>query len=173
MVGSSDPDHARVVANLRARFPSGRICSGVVRRVLRSVAFVRLDDAQGVINTLHLTSGYVRDFNERLRVGQVVTAEVMYVDEANAVVYLSTKVLEANPAAPFSGRIGEMVPATIVAVPQGGAVLLTLSDTLVALLAATDEERAGLREGDRVRVRIREVDLGTEPGTHRVTVAMP
>ncbi|MGW9211253.1 hypothetical protein ACWGR4_30270 [Embleya sp. NPDC055664] len=81
--------------------------------------------------------------------------------------------METNPAAPFRDRIGATMPATIVALPEHGAAVSALSDFLVTGLALTDEDRATAREGDRVHIRIRAVDLGTEPGTHRVTVATP
>ncbi|MFI1380552.1 S1 RNA-binding domain-containing protein [Embleya sp. NPDC020886] len=172
MAGSSDPDYEMVVADLRSRFPSGRICSGTVEQVLRTVAFVRLEDARGMINTLNLTSGYFRDFNERLRVGQVITAQVMYVDAAKARVHLSVRALEANPAAAFLDRIGDVVPATVVALAEHGDALLALSNSLVAHLSIPEKDRATVRVGDEVRVRISEVDLGTEPGTHWAAVAL-
>ncbi|WP_143658261.1 hypothetical protein [Embleya scabrispora] len=61
------------------------------------------------------------------------------------------------------------MPATIVALPEHGETV----SALVTCPALTDGDRATAREGDRVHIRIRAVDLGTEPGTHRETVAMP
>jgi small subunit ribosomal protein S1 len=179
-----DPDRGRVVFSERAAlaesgkrnllfneiFPGKRVC-GVVTNITEFGVFVDLGGVEGLIHVSELSWGRVRHPDEVVKVGESVQAYVIQVDPERSRIALSLKRLIPNPWESAEGRYkpGQVVEAIITSIVPFGA-FARLEEGLDGLIhsseiiesASLDESDEGLYEGQRVQVRILNVNAARQ-----------
>jgi small subunit ribosomal protein S1 len=179
-----DPDRGRVVFSERAAlaesgkrnllfneiFPGKRVC-GVVTNITEFGVFVDLGGVEGLIHVSELSWGRVRHPDEVVKVGESVQAYVIQVDPERSRIALSLKRLIPNPWETAEGRYkpGQVVEAIITSIVPFGA-FARLEEGLDGLIhsseiiesASLDESDEGLYEGQRVQVRILNVNAARQ-----------
>ncbi|HIQ05869.1 MAG TPA: S1 RNA-binding domain-containing protein [Anaerolineae bacterium] len=173
-----DRDHSRLVLSERlARdedlssqtlndLHPGDICTGRVTSLRPFGVFVDLGGVEGLIHVSELSWGRVNHPSDVVRVGDEIQVYVMSVDPAARKVGLSLKRLTPDPwsTAAERYRVGEVVEAVITNVVSFGA-FARVEEGLEGLIHISElaegnflHPRNVVREGDRVKVRILNVD---------------
>jgi small subunit ribosomal protein S1 len=179
-----DPERGRVVFSERAAlaesgkrnllfneiFPGKRVC-GAVTNITEFGVFVDLGGVEGLIHVSELSWGRVRHPNEVVKVGESVEAYVIQVDQARSRIALSLKRLIPNPWETAEERYhpGQVVEATITSIVPFGA-FARLEEGLDGLIhtseiveaASTEDSDEGLYEGQKVQVRILNVNAARQ-----------
>jgi small subunit ribosomal protein S1 len=179
-----DPERGRVVFSERAAlaesgkrnllfseiYPGKKIC-GVVTNITEFGVFVDLGGVEGLIHVSELSWGRVRHPTEVARVGETVQAFVIQVDQERSRIALSLKRLIPNPwnTAEERYKPGQVVNAVITSIVPFGA-FARLEEGLDGLIhsseiiesSAEDESDEGLYEGQKVQVRILNVNAARQ-----------
>jgi general stress protein 13 len=77
---------------------TGEIVSGVITGIRDYGAFVQVEDYCGLIHISEFSDGYVKDIKTIVAVGDVVSVEIIEVDEASKKLKLSYKKANVLPA---------------------------------------------------------------------------
>jgi S1 RNA binding domain. len=100
----------------------GRIVKGKVTGIQPFGAFVNLgNNRNGLIHISEITEGYVKDIHDYFRVGDIVTARIISVDEKAGKISLSLKGM---------GRTGRAIPGKRPATSSGRKGFRTLEEKL-------------------------------------------
>ncbi|MFG2694474.1 S1 RNA-binding domain-containing protein [Kitasatospora sp. NPDC048407] len=140
----------------------GQVVTGTVTEIADfHVTFVDVDGFTAMINVPELSWRPLDHPSDVVSAGQEITAEVLDVDLTRERLSLSLKALQENPMAQLADRVGELVDGVVTkAVPFGVFVRIEdRPDGLQGLLPAAESAGEAHRVGDRLTVRIREVDL--------------
>ncbi|GAA2395771.1 hypothetical protein GCM10010420_21640 [Streptomyces glaucosporus] len=140
----------------------GEIRTGTVAAVRNFGVFVHLDGeppgrCTGFVNVPELTWRHVGRPSEVVRAGQRVSAEVLASDTRRGQVALSLKALEEDPLVRLAERVGETVAGPVTRIVPFG-VFVRVADGIEGLVHTSGLPEGGVREGDRLTVRIAEVD---------------
>ncbi|GAA2452644.1 S1 RNA-binding domain-containing protein [Streptomyces macrosporus] len=142
----------------------GEVRTGTVAAVRNFGVFVHLDGeppgrCTGFVNVPEPTWRHVAHPSEVVGAGQRVTAEVLASDTRRGQVALSLKALEEDPMVRFAERVGETVTGPVTKLVPFG-VFVRVADGIEGLVHASDlpDGPGAVREGDRLTVRIEEVD---------------
>jgi small subunit ribosomal protein S1 len=179
-----DPERGRVVFSERAAlaesgkrnmlfgeiFPGKRVC-GIVTNITEFGVFVDLGGVEGLIHVSELSWGRVRHPTEVAKVGEMVQAHVIQVDQDRSRIALSMKRLIPNPWETAEERYqpGQLVNAVITSIVPFGA-FARLEEGLDGLIHSTeiagedsqDGSDEGLYEGQTVQVRILNVNAARQ-----------
>jgi len=179
-----DPERGRVVFSERAAlaesgkrnllfneiFPGKRVC-GVVTNITEFGVFVDLGGVEGLIHVSELSWGRVRHPTEVAKIGEMVEAYVIQVDQDRSRIALSLKRLIPNPWETAEERYqpGQVVSAVITSIVPFGA-FARLEEGLDGLIhsseiieaSSLDESDEGLYEGQTVQVRILNVNAARQ-----------
>ncbi len=80
------------------KYKKGKIVSGLVTGVEKYGIFVGLDEFySGLIHISEISSGFVKDVNEFVQVGETIYAKILDVDQENCHVKLSIKDIDYRP----------------------------------------------------------------------------
>jgi small subunit ribosomal protein S1 len=144
----------------------GAVCTGRVTSVCGFGAFVDLGELEGLIHISELSWGRVNHPKDILEVGQSVQVYVLGVEEVQHRVALSLKRLKPNPWSTVEERyeVGQIVEGVITNVVNFGA-FARIEDGLEGLVHISElaegnflHPRNVVREGDRVKVRVLNID---------------
>jgi small subunit ribosomal protein S1 len=173
-----DRDHCRLIFSERMARENGRpgdllgalqpgqTCRGKVTNLCPFGAFVNLGGFEGLIHISELSWGRVGTPSEVVRPGDEVELMVLEVHPAEQKVSLSLKRLRPDPWQGVEGRYhtGQVVDAVITNVVNFGA-FARLEEGLEGLIHVSElaegsfmHPRNVVREGDRVRARVMQVD---------------
>jgi small subunit ribosomal protein S1 len=174
-----DPERGRLVFSQRAALAGpgqreavlsclevGTRVRGVVTNITGFGAFVDLGGVEGLIHVSELSWGRVRHPEDVLTCGQETDALVLSVDRDQCRVALSLKGLQPDPWADVAERfeVGQLVDGVVTNVVKFGA-FIGIEEGLEGLVHVSElgdgdylHPRDVLREGDRVRARIVQVD---------------
>jgi small subunit ribosomal protein S1 len=179
-----DPERGRVVFSERAAlaesgkrnllfseiYPGKHIC-GVVTNITEFGVFVDLGGVEGLIHVSELSWGRVRHPTEVTKVGEMVQAYVIQVDQDRSRIALSMKRLIPNPWETAEERYhpGDVVSAVITSIVPFGA-FARLEEGLDGLIhsseyAGEDSPEVsdeGLYEGQAVQVKILNVNAARQ-----------
>jgi len=73
----------------------GSVVKGKVTGIQPYGAFISFDgEKQGLVHISEITNGFVKNINDFLKVGEVVTVKVLAIDEAEGKISLSIKAIE-------------------------------------------------------------------------------
>ncbi len=76
----------------------GSVVKGRVTGIQRYGAFVELDShTQGLVHISEITDGFVRDINDFLEVGDIVTVKILTIDEITGKISLTLRGLNKTP----------------------------------------------------------------------------
>ncbi len=154
------------VDELIASLRPGQICQGRVTNLCPFGAFVDLGGYEGLIHISELSWGRVGAPDEVVRPGDELQLLVMEVSPEERKVSLSLKRLRPDPWQGVEQRytVGQMVEAVITNVVNFGA-FARLEEGLEGLVHVSElaegsfmHPRNVVREGDRVRARVLQVD---------------
>ena len=179
-----DPERGRVVFSERAAlsesgkrkllfseiYPSKKVC-GLVTNITEFGVFVDLGGVEGLIHVSELSWGRVRHPAEMVKVGEMVQAYVLQVDQDRARIALSMKRLIPNPWETVEQRYhpGQVVNAVITSIVPFGA-FARLEEGLDGLIHSSeltpedqqDDYSEGLYEGQVVQVKILNVNAARQ-----------
>lgn len=154
----------------------GQICSGQVTNLCHFGAFIDLGGFEGLIHISELSWGRVGTPDEVLRPGDAVEALVLEVNPCEQKVALSIKRLRPDPWQGVEARYapGQLVEALVTNVVNFGA-FARLEEGMEGLIHISElaegsfmHPRNVIREGDRVRARVMQVD----PGKRRIALTL-
>lgn len=158
--GSESP--SALLSTLR----NGDVCQGTVVNLTSFGAFVDLGGVEGLIHISEMSWDRLRHPSDLLRPGEEVKVQVLGVSPQEGRVALSLKRLRPNPwsQAESRYRIGQVVDGTITNIVSFG-VFVRLEEGLEGLIHVSEladgsfmHPRNVVREGDRVRVRVLNID---------------
>ncbi len=158
-------DEARIQALLTELRP-GEIRRGVVTKVTAFGAFVDLGGFEGLLHLSEMSWGRVTDPSDVVRVGQELEVMILDVLPEERRVQLSLKRLQPDPWETVAQRYrpGQVVEGVVTTVTHFGA-FIRLEAGVEGLLHVSEFGETGpghpretLREGQRVQVRIVNVD---------------
>jgi len=179
-----DPERGRVVFSERAAlaesgkrnllfgeiYPGKRVC-GVVTNITEFGVFVDLGGVEGLIHVSELSWGRVRHPTEVAKVGEMVQAYVIQVDQNRSRIALSLKRLIPNPWETAEERYhpGDVVTAVITSIVPFGA-FARLEEGLDGLIHSSeyagavtpDGSEESLYEGQAVMVKVISVDAARQ-----------
>ncbi len=164
-------DEARIEA-LLAELRPGQVRRGRVTKVTAFGAFVDLGGFEGLLHLSEMSWGRVADPGAIVRVGQELEVLVLEVQPEERRVQLSLKRLQPDPWETVAQRyqVGQVVEGVVTTVTHFGA-FIRLEEGVEGLLhvselgdAGVGHPREALREGQRVRVRI----LNIDPAARRI-----
>jgi small subunit ribosomal protein S1 len=179
-----DPERGRVVFSERAAlaesgkrnllfseiYPGKRVC-GVVTNITEFGVFIDLGGVEGLIHVSELSWGRVRHPTEVTKVGEMVQAYVIQVDQDRSRIALSLKRLIPNPWETAEERYhpGDEVSAVITSIVPFGA-FARLEEGLDGLIhsseyvagSAPDELDESLYEGQVVKVKVLNVNAARQ-----------
>ncbi len=151
---------------LLADLQPGQVCTGQVTSLCPFGAFVDLGGFEGLIHISELSWGRVGSPSEVVQPGDQVTLMVLEVNPEAKKIALSLKRLRTDPWQGVDTRyhIGQVVEAMITNVVNFGA-FARLEEGLEGLIHVSElaegsfmHPRNVIREGDRVRARVLQVD---------------
>ncbi len=149
-----------------ASIQPGQICQGQVTSLCPFGAFVDLGGFEGLVHISELSWGRVGSPAEVVQPGDTVELLVLEVHSDEQKIALSLKRLRPDPWAGVAERywVGQVVDATITNVVNFGA-FARLEEGLEGLIHVSElaegtfmHPRNVIREGDRVRARVMQVD---------------
>jgi small subunit ribosomal protein S1 len=174
-----DPERGRLVFSERAALAGpgqreailscleeGRRIRGVVTNITGFGAFVDLGGVEGLIHVSELSWGRVRHPEDVLACGQEIDALVLSVNREQCRVALSLKALQPDPWSKVADRytVGQVIDGVVTNVVKFGA-FVGIEEGLEGLIHVSElgdgnflHPRSVLREGDRVRARIVQID---------------
>jgi small subunit ribosomal protein S1 len=179
-----DPERGRVVFSERAAlaesgkrnllfgeiYPGKHVC-GMVTNITEFGVFVDLGGVEGLIHVSELSWGRVRHPTEVAKVGEMVQAYVIQVDQDRSRIALSLKRLIPNPWETAEERYhpGDVVSAVITSIVPFGA-FARLEEGLDGLIHSSEYANEGdpdrldedLYEGQTVRVKILNVNAARQ-----------
>jgi small subunit ribosomal protein S1 len=179
-----DPERGRVVFSERAAlaesgkrnllfseiYPGKRVC-GVVTNITEFGVFVDLGGVEGLIHVSELSWGRVRHPTEVAKVGEMVHAYVIQVDQDRSRIALSLKRLIPNPWETAEERYhpGDIVSAVITSIVPFGA-FARLEEGLDGLIHSSEYAGGGdlegsdetLYEGQTVKVKVLNVNAARQ-----------
>jgi small subunit ribosomal protein S1 len=179
-----DPERGRVVFSERAAlaesgkrnlvfgeiYPGKRVC-GIVTNITEFGVFVDLGGVEGLIHVSELSWGRVRHPGEVAKVGEMVQAYVIQVDQDRSRIALSLKRLIPNPWETAEERYfpGQVVEAVITSIVPFGA-FARIEEGLDGLIHSSEfgeegisaESDEGLHEGQPVQVRILNINAARQ-----------
>jgi len=160
---SSDPESpADVLSKLRV----GDVCRGAVVNLTSFGAFVDLGGVEGLIHISEMSWDRLQHPSDMLHSGEEVEVHVLGVNPEEGRVALSLKRLRQNPWTQVESRyrIGQIIEGTVTNVVSFGA-FVRLEEGLEGLIHVSEladgrfmHPRNVVREGDRVRVRVLNID---------------
>lgn len=162
-------EHPELRAYLVAVQP-GQVVSGTVSAVHDFGVFVHLDGEPdglrtGFVRVPDLTWSRIDHPSEAVEVGQRVTGEVIMSETRNGQVTISLKALLDDPFVPFAAQEGRVLSGTVTKIVPFGVFVL-LAPGVEGLLHVSEMSDASpgspdrpVAEGDRITVRVAEVDL--------------
>ncbi|MFI6864051.1 S1 RNA-binding domain-containing protein [Streptomyces sp. NPDC050421] len=148
----------------------GQVVSGTVSAVHDFGVFVHLDGEPaglrtGFVRLPDLTWSRIDHPSEAVEAGQRVTGEVIMSETRDGRVTLSLKALLDDPFVPFAEQEGRVVSGTVTKIVPFG-VFVRLGPGIEGLLHVSEMPGASpggpgrlVAEGERIRVRVAEVDL--------------
>lgn len=148
----------------------GQVVSGTVSAVHNFGVFVHLDGEPaglrtGFVRAPDLTWSRIDHPSEAAEAGQRVTGEVIMSETRDGQVTLSLKALLDDPFVPFAEQEGHVVSGTVTKTAPFG-VFVRLAPGIEGLLHVSEMSDASpgspdrpVAEGDRITVRVAEVDL--------------
>ncbi|MFI6948402.1 S1 RNA-binding domain-containing protein [Streptomyces sp. NPDC050422] len=148
----------------------GQVVSGTVSAVHGFGVFVHLDGEPaglrtGFVRLPDLTWSRIDHPSEAVQAGQRVTGEVIMSETRDGRVTLSLKALLDDPFVPFAAQEGRVVSGTVTKIVPFG-VFVRLGPGIEGLLHVSEMPGASpggpgrlVAEGERIRVRVAEVDL--------------
>ncbi|MET4922856.1 S1 RNA-binding domain-containing protein [Streptomyces sp. PSRA5] len=152
----------------------GQVVTGTVTVIADfGVTFVDIGGFTAIINIPEVSWRSIDHPADVLTVGQEVTALILDVDRVGERVSLSLKALQEDPLPRLAGRVGEVVTGPVTRIEPFGVFvrLEERADGFEGLLPEPepvgDATRDAARVGDRLTVRIAEVD----PATRRILLA--
>ena len=77
---------------------NGAIVSGTVTGIKDYGAFVQVEDYCGLIHISEFSDGFVKNINEIVAIGDVVSVEILEIDEVNKKMKLSYKNANVKPS---------------------------------------------------------------------------
>lgn len=149
-----------------ASIQPGQVCQGQVTSLCPFGAFVDLGGFEGLVHISELSWGRVGSPAEVVQPGDTVDLLVLEVHSEEQKIALSLKRLRPDPWAGVGERyqVGQVVEATITNVVNFGA-FARLEEGLEGLIHVSElaegtfmHPRNVIREGDRVRARVMQVD---------------
>lgn len=164
-------DDARIEA-LLAELKPGQVRRGTVTKVTAFGAFVDLGGFEGLLHLSEMSWGRVMDPGAIVQVGQEIEVLVLEVHPRERRVQLSLKRLRPDPWETVAQRyrVGQVVEGVVTTVTHFGA-FVRLEDGVEGLLHVSELGEAGVnhprevvQEGQRVRVRI----LNIDPAARRI-----
>jgi small subunit ribosomal protein S1 len=139
---------------------------GVVRNVTEFGAFVDLGGVEGLIHVSELSWRYVRHPRDIISPGQEVQVYIMEVNREQRRVACSLKRLTANPWTTIADKLraGDFVEGVVTSVMPFG-VFVRVNEGIEGLVHVSEmgdvnsqNARAGLQEGQAIKVRVIEID---------------
>ncbi len=174
-----DPEQNRLVFSERAaandfrppsavleRLEPGDVCQGTVTNLTSFGAFVDLGGVEGLAHISEISWDRIRHPEDVLRAGQRVEVYVLGVNPEEGRVALSFKRLRPDPWTEVESyySIGQIIDGTVTNVVSFGA-FVRVAEGLEGLVHVSElaegdfmHPRNVVREGDRVRVRVLNVD---------------
>jgi len=175
-----EPEQERIVFSERAALAGegqrkmlfntlkpGDKVSGSVTNITDFGVFIDLGGVEGLVHVSELSWGRVRHPSDIVRLGQLISAQVIHISEGNGRVALSLKRLTENPWVTFSHeyRCGDFVPVTVTAITRFG-VFARLKEGIEGLihvssidLPADDRElKNHFHPGQNLNVQIINID---------------
>lgn len=174
-----DPDRGRLVFSERAaqagpgrrmellaNLKPGERVRGSVTNITRFGVFIDLGGVEGLIHVSELSWGRVRHPSDVVHCGETIEVEVLSVDREHDRIALSLKELLPDPWRQVEERfsVGEIVTGSVTNVVKFGA-FVGIDNGLEGLIHISElgdgnflHPRNVVREGDRVRVRIINID---------------
>jgi small subunit ribosomal protein S1 len=175
-----DASQYRLVFSERAAMPGSRppaailsslqaddVCEGTVTNLTSFGAFVDLGGVEGLIHISEISWDRVGHPSDVLEPGQVVQVHVLGVNPEERRIALSLKRLRPNPWSRVESRyrVGEIIEGTVTNVVNFGA-FVRVDEGLEGLIHVSElaegtflHPRNVVHEGDRVRVRVLNVDV--------------
>ncbi|MDD5409735.1 MAG: S1 RNA-binding domain-containing protein, partial [Candidatus Omnitrophica bacterium] len=148
-----------------SRYPVGSKVSGKVRGFTDYGAFVELDsNLEGMIHVSDLSwtkrIGHPQDV---LKKGQKVDVAILSVDASNRRIALGLKQLQDNPWAKIAEKypLDTVLEAEVSSLTEFG-VFAKIDDELEGLIYSSEIEKetvAGLKPGDKIKVKVIKVDV--------------
>ncbi|MGW4381318.1 S1 RNA-binding domain-containing protein [Kitasatospora sp. NPDC004531] len=142
----------------------GQAVTGTVVEIADTVVFVDVGGFTARIRRPELSWRWSGAVEDRVRVGQEITAAVLGTDLVREELHLSPRALEDNPLLQLSARVGESVDGVVTRVLPFG-LLVRIEDRpngLQGLVPAAESAGLAVRVGDGLTVRILEVDLARQ-----------
>lgn len=164
-----DDDLATLVGTLRRLagtettwrgFERGQVVRGVVTRIESFGVFVDLDGSEGFVTAPELSRRHFDSYDEVVRVGQEVTAQVLAFELFRPQVRISVAALEADPLAEFARDAhGRTLRGPVTKIVPFG-LFVRVADGIAGLVHNDDlEVTASLDVGDELTVEVTDINL--------------
>jgi len=159
-----------------ARLRPGDVCRGTITNLTTFGAFVDLGGVEGLVHISEISWDRVRHPADLLQPGQEVDVYVVGVNPQERRIALSLKRLRPDPWAEVESRyrVGEIIEGTVTNVVSFGA-FVRVAEGLEGLIHISElaegnflHPRSVVREGDRVRVRV----LNINKENHRLGLSL-
>ncbi len=167
---------ARAAEETRKKLVPGAVLPGTVSSLADFGAFVDLGGIQGLVPVSEISHSRVGRPADRLHLGQVVTVQVLRVDEAKGKISLSLKALEGDPWVAVAGQLRErqIVRGRVARMTDFG-VFVELLPGVDGLLHLTEIPRH--RHGEMKRAAETGAELivlvtGIDPDKRRIALAL-
>ncbi|NNF05861.1 MAG: 30S ribosomal protein S1 [Candidatus Eisenbacteria bacterium] len=155
---------------LDLKYPPGSRLSGRVRNLTNFGAFVELEE--GIDGLVHISDmSWTKRINhpsEMVKKGEEVAVEVLNIDKAERRISLGLKQTQENPWPAIEQKFGQgsEVEGTIVRMIDRG-VVVDLGDDVegfvpLSQLGAEDKPEEGLKEGDKLTLKVGSVDVSNQ-----------
>jgi small subunit ribosomal protein S1 len=157
----------RPPASILDSLQPGDVCQGEVTNLTSFGAFVDLGGVEGLIHISEISWDRVRHPSDVLLAGQRVEVYVLGVNPEEGRIALSLKRLRPNPWNHVDShyRVGQVIEGTVTNVVNFGA-FVRVEEGLEGLVHVSElaegrflHPRSVVREGDRVRVRVLNIDV--------------
>ncbi len=163
-----DTERAEMREAISGQLSVGYQVSGKVTRIESFGAFVDIGGVEGLVHVSQISRKRVEDPNELLKVGQMIDAQIVKIEEGGKRIGLSMRVLEPDPWDDASAFLSpdQVLKAKVVRVADFGA-FCELSPGVDGLLHVSQMRSGGervhrpgdlLKVGDELDVRIVSID---------------
>jgi len=156
------------IERLKEQIKEGSVITGKIKRIGTGGATIDLGGVQAYLPKSEISWTYVEEVKDFFSVGESIEAKVKEIDWENKKIVLSLKELSEDPYALFSKKYGRgsIIEGTISKVEPFG-VFVSLVEGVEGFAHVSKLGKKGMvkdlskffKEGERLRVRILEIDL--------------